>query len=167
MPVHDRETRGCLDNGDRGLRMSDSAARSEALVREYLAGLVEGDVDRSLLAADFVSHLPSTMGTEGLTVDQRESAVRLYRSACPDLSVEYEVIVATADTVVATLAMSGTHRGEPLPVDGRLERMVDPDGATIDLQGVAIFSVEDGSIARVDNYVDKLQLLDQLDVIPS
>lgn len=147
--------------------MSDSAAESEALVREYLAGLVEADVDRSLVAEGFVSHLPSTMGGDGLTVDQRESAVRHYREACPDLSFEYEVVVATADTVVVTLGMSGTHRGEPLPVDGRLEGTVEPDGVTIDLQGVAVFSIEDGSIARVDNYVDKLQLLDQLDVLPS
>lgn len=90
----------------------------------------------------------------------------VYHEAFPDLGVDTEEVIAAGEKVVVRVRLTGTHEGAEFDVDGRLARTADPSGREIDVVGVGIFHVEDGVITEVQWFVDKLQLLNQLDILP-
>lgn len=71
-------------------------------------------------------------------------------------------MVASDETVVVRVRLTGTHDGRELTPDTRLDYHAEASGEEIDVVGVAIFTVLDGVITEVQWFVDKLQLLAQL-----
>lgn len=143
-----------------------TADENVRLVREYLEGIDENSFDGELVSDDFVAHVPATLGGDGYTFAERTAVYALYHEAFPDLDVAVEDVIATDERVVVRVRLTGTHDGADVGLDARLDRRVEATGDEIDVVAAGIFRVEDGSITEVQWFVDKLQLLTQLGVLP-
>jgi predicted ester cyclase len=97
----------------------------------------------------------------GTKIEGREgwlqAFVRPLLKGFPDLRVEPEFIVAENDMVVVRWRGMGTHTGE--------FRGVAPTGNVINIVGVAIYRVEDGTIVEGWSQADTLALLTQIGAI--
>ena len=109
-----------------------------------------------LLAPEYINHTPSTPnpppGPRGL-----KPIVQAMRRAFPDLHYQIEDIIATDDTVVMRVKMTGTHRGElfGLPATGR----------SISVEQINIEHIRDGRIFEHWRVTDELTLMRQLGVV--
>jgi predicted ester cyclase len=92
-------------------------------------------------------------GPEGF----KRTAARL-RTACPDLQLSIEFMVAEADMVVARWTIRGTQKGPLGPIS--------PTGKPVEFAGVNIFRIASGKIVEIWNHRDDLLLYQQLGVIP-
>lgn len=139
--------------------------RRDALVRTYLETVYgTGSADASLVSDDFRAYIGHT--DDGWTFPERQAVLEIYHEAFPDLSVDVQETIVAGETVVARIRLTGTHTGRAFNVDGRLDRTVEPAGATVDVVSAGIFRVADGRITEVQWFSDKLALLDQLDAAP-
>lgn len=108
---------------------------------------------RAILTADI-----DFRGSIGLHVSGHDGFLgymQTIRDAFPDFYNHIEEIVATDDRAVARLTYSGTHEGELLgrPATGR----------RIEYAGVAMFTMDDGRIAKVWVLGDLWGLMQQLE----
>lgn len=114
---------------------------AKTLIRQYYAELWnrwDAAAIDELIAPDI-----EFRGSIGQTVRGREEFrgyVERIRAAFPDFHNEIEELIAEGDRVVARLAYTGTHRG---PLFG-----IPATGKRIQYDGIAIFTIRDGRIAR-------------------
>lgn len=108
------------------------------------------------IAEDFVGYDPSlpepVRGPEGV----RETA-ELFQSAFPDAGVEIEQLVAEDDLLAIHRTLTGTHEGEFMGIE--------PTGAEVEVEGMAIYRLEDGKTVEEWQVVDMFGLLVQLGVV--
>lgn len=142
-----------------------TADENVRLVREYLDGIDENRYNGELVSDDFVAHVPATLGGDGYTFAERKAVYGLYHEAFPDLDVDVVEVIATGAKVVVRVRLTGTHDGAEFGLDARLDQRVEPTGNEINVTGVGIFTVEDGSITAIHWFVDKLQILAQLGIL--
>ena len=83
-------------------------------------------------------------------------------AAFPDATVALDRFVASADRLVAEGTMRGTHSG--VLRLGALE--LAPTARAIVVRFAALFAFADGAVAREHVYYDRLELLQQLGVVP-
>lgn len=108
------------------------------------------------VADDFVGHDPAlpepVQGPEGV----RETA-ELFQAAFPDASVEIEQLVGEGDRLAIHRTLRGTHEGDFMGIE--------PTGAEVEVEGMAIYRLEDRQIVEEWQVIDMLGLLVQLGVV--
>ena len=111
-----------------------------------------------LVASDVVDHnaviFMQPQGPGGV-----EAGIRMLLAGFPDLRIAIHDLIGEADTVVARLTVSGTNLGEyrglPQPTNQRFE-----------MEAVAIFRLEHGTVAEIHGTADRLGMLVQLGILP-
>ena len=132
----------------------------EATMRRLYELISAGDIDGfgEHLAEGFVDHDE----TPGFEPDKEgvKQALRMYRTAFPDLRMEAEDVLVSGDKVVARVRVTGTHQGEfaGMPATGR--------SADVRLIDVIRFG-EDGLARERWGLFDALGLMQQLGAIPA
>jgi steroid delta-isomerase-like uncharacterized protein len=135
---------------------TSAADGNAAIARRYFEEVWNrGNLDAldELLAPGYVNHTPSTPnpapGPQGL-----KPIVRAMREAFPDLHYEIADVIATPDSVVLRVVMTGTHRGDlfGLPATGR----------RVSVDQVNIERIENGRIVEHWRVTDELKLMRQL-----
>jgi steroid delta-isomerase-like uncharacterized protein len=142
--------------GEREERIS----HNEKLARRYFEEVWnrgEVAVLDELLAPNYINHTPSTPnpapGPDGL-----EPIVLAIRRAFPDLHYEIKDVIATEDSVVIRVVMTGTHRGDLFGLP--------PTGRRVQVDQINIERIRDGRIAEHWRVTDELQLMRQLGAPP-
>lgn len=136
-----------------------STEENKALVQRMLHMFVSGDVSTldQFITPNWVNHdpsLPPLQGYEGF-----KQLVMLFRSAFPDMQVEFEDMLAEGDKVAGRFRLRGTNTGS--------FRGIPPTGKAVDITATGIIRVVDGKVT--DNWVnvDALGLMQQLGVVPT
>jgi steroid delta-isomerase-like uncharacterized protein len=134
----------------------DHEATMRRLYELISAGDIDGFGDR--LAEGFVDHDE----TPGFEPDKEgvKQALRMYRTAFPDLRMRAEDVLVSGDKAVARVRVTGTHQGEfaGMPATGR--------SADVRLIDVIRFG-EDGLARERWGIFDALGLMQQLGAIPA
>jgi predicted ester cyclase len=145
-----------------GIGGSDELEANREIGRRVLVEMWGGgdlDLADELYAPDYVDHV--SRGPEPETVSGAEGikqAVRLFRSAFPDLRYTVEDTIAERDLVMARFSARGTHRGEFLGAK--------PTGEVIGYTGTDINRIVDGRIVESWVHYDALGLLQQVGLVP-
>ena len=131
-----------------------------ATMRQMYELLSVGDIDGfgDLVAEDFVEH-DETPGLEP-TKEGVKQLFHMYRAAFPDLRMEPEDILVSADKVVARVRGTGTHQGELMGIPAT--------GKTVDVQLIDIIRFGDDGLAHEHwGVFDALAMMQQLGVVPA
>jgi steroid delta-isomerase-like uncharacterized protein len=111
-----------------------------------------------LLAPNYVNHTPSTPnpppGPDGL-----KPIVLAMRRAFPDLHYEIKDVIATENSVVIRVVMTGTHRGDLFGLA--------PTRRRVEVDQINIEHIRDGRIVEHWRVTDELKLMRQLNSAPS
>ncbi|WP_458207929.1 ester cyclase [Haladaptatus sp. NG-SE-30] len=109
-----------------------------------------------IFAEDFIVHFHG--GREELHgLDEYLDYLEEFYEAFPDLTINFEEMVAEDDMVTVRYTGSGTHEGE--------YQGIEPTGRTVDVSGMRIVRVADGEIVEVWGQRDDLGMLDQLGIV--
>jgi steroid delta-isomerase-like uncharacterized protein len=143
--------------------MSESE-QTLAVVRQVFAAFAAHDRDafRALLHPDVVLHVgggPATITGADAVV----AAVSVTVQAIPDLRITVISTFAQGPHAAAEVVREGTHSGTAVLPNGT---PVPPSGRAVRLPECLMFTVRDGKIARMAPYVDMLDTLRQLGVLP-
>lgn len=130
---------------------------NERLVREHFDRVWNrGEVDTDNLADEY--RVQTRLGThEEHTLEEFRDLVASARDAVPDLHKEIDETVATAEKVVVRYTMTGTQEGEL--------KGIPPTGEEIEVAGVVIYRIEDGTIAEAWLIANFLRAFRQLGVV--
>lgn len=136
--------------------MTDTVTQTEQVVRDFVAW-ENGDSSK----ADVVSESLDAYnpGLDGGEVHDREryaAYLRAGRSAFPDMQIAIEEMVASGETVMAEVRITGTHEGE--------FKGLPPTGREVDIRGMGKFVIEDGTVEACRLYYDTQEMADQLGV---
>lgn len=130
---------------------------NERLVREHFDQVWnQGEFDTDHLADDY--RVQTRLGThDDHTLEEFQDLVAAARNAVPDLHKEIEETITTDEKVVVRYTMTGTQEGEL--------KGIPPTGEEIELAGVAIYRLEDGTIKEEWIIANFLRAFKQLGVI--
>ena len=137
-----------------------SAEESKAIVRRFWDVWEEGNIDLvdELLAPDYINHTPASpdqpTGPEGV-----KGVVTMFRSAIPNLRVVVEDMIAEGDKVAVRYTLEGTHEGELFGIP--------PTGQRLSIKSIAVERVSDGKIREHWRVTDRLDMMQQLGMIPA
>jgi len=112
----------------------------------------------ALLTSDAVLRDSSDAVVEGPTAIVE--AIRPMLVAFPDLEVEVVSLFTSGDRAVAELVRTGTHTG---PLRGP-EMEIPPTGRTARMPEAILFRVRDGRVSELRAYVDRLHVLQELEI---
>jgi steroid delta-isomerase-like uncharacterized protein len=133
-----------------------TADDNRELVRRYLKAFNDRDHETlsELLADDVVEHgvHEELHGPEEI-IDFLQS----YFDTFPDYSGSTDAMIAEGETVAVRYSAAGTHSGE--------YQDVEPTGKTAEWSGMAMYRIEDDSIAEIWLEEDRLGLLEQLEAV--
>jgi steroid delta-isomerase-like uncharacterized protein len=142
--------------------MSESTTERdhETVVRRYVEeGYNEKDpaVLRETMTEDVVVH--GLFGVDGPVegIEAYGEYAATLMGAFPDVVGEIHDVVATDDRVMARWTIAGTHEGELFGIE--------PTGESIEVEGLALFRMEDGRIAEKRYRQDDLGMLEQLGLV--
>ena len=121
------------------------------IVRRYFEAWAHGDSDAiaDLLTDDYCGHVHTLVGTETRHVDELAEVLRGHRDAFEWTEFDVRDVVAADGRLAARVAMRTRHR---------------ETGREGEIEGLAIFSLEDGRIAEEWSSWDYLGLADQLGI---
>jgi steroid delta-isomerase-like uncharacterized protein len=134
------------------------SADNEQLVRRFFEEFCNGRVSEvadEIIAEDYVSHgpqAPPALGPDGV-----RARVGVYQDTL-DGHWDVRELYTAADHVIARWIGRGTHNGELMGVA--------PTGASIEVDAISIFRIEDGKIAEEWTVWDALGLLQQVGAVP-
>ena len=139
-----------------------STEENKALLRRSVEEVfsAQGDLDVAdeIYAPNYVGHNPldpeDVRGPEGA----KEQA-RMYRSAFPDVRLNFEEQVAEGDRVVTRWIGSGTHQGEMMGIA--------PTGNQIRVDGITISRIQEGKVVEDWELFNALGLMQQLGAVPT
>lgn len=103
-------------------------------------------------ADDVVSH-----GSDADDLDDFKALLEGWYDAFPDLTHTIEDLVEEGDKVAFRFTVTGTHE--------RTFQNIDPTGKEIEMEGMAIYRVDDGQIVEQWVTEDALALYQQLDAV--
>lgn len=142
--------------------MSESTTERdhEATVRRYIEeGYNEKDPAalRETMTEDVVVH--GLLGTDGPVegIEAYGEYAATLMGAFPDVTGEIHEMIVSGDRVTARWTIAGTHEGELFGIE--------PTGESIEVEGLALFRMEDGRIAEKRYRQDDLGLLEQLGLV--
>lgn len=138
--------------------MSTTESKNKELAQELPQAIInEGNLD--LIDEHFTvgyvgrhSAIPEPFDRGGL-----KEAITMFRTAFPDLELQFEDVIVDDEKVVRRDRATGTHEG---PFMG-----IEPTGKEIVIQGIHIHRIEDGRIAETWSQGDNLGAMQQLGVI--
>src|SRR6516165_4495670 len=144
--------------------MSESE-QTLAVVHQVFAAFAAHDLRafRDLLHPDVVLQVgggPATITGADAVV----AAVSVTTQAIPDLRVTVTSAFAQGPVAAAEVVREGTHTGAAVLPDGT---PVPPSGRAVRLPERVVFRVHDGKVVRMAPYVDMLDSLRQLGVLPA
>ena len=141
--------------------MSDESAANKEMVRRlYIEGLRDGNlgVVDEVVAPDVVTHNPIILDAP-TGPDSIRGGIKMLRDAFSDIDVEVLDLLAEDDRVAIFLMLSGVNTG-----DYRRGGATNKRGS---LRAFFIWRVENGRLAENWGVADRLDLLQQLGMIPS
>src|SRR5262245_29488269 len=136
-----------------------------AVVRRVFAAFAAHDVRafRALLHPEVVLQVGG--GPASITgADAVVAAVSVTLQAIPDLRITVTSVFAQGPLAAAEVVREGTHTGATVLPDGT---PVPPSGRAVRLPECLVFRVGDGKVVRMSPYVDMLDTLRQLGVLPA
>lgn len=138
---------------------ADTLAANERLVEEMVGAIWSADGSPEAIdeyfAPDVVVHEP------GETIRGRETYKAMeqgLREGMPDLDGRLEFTVCQDDLVTSYYTASGTNTGELWGME--------PTGESSEINGVAIYRIEDGQVAECWHQYDRLGMFQQLGIVP-
>jgi steroid delta-isomerase-like uncharacterized protein len=137
-----------------------STEENKAIVRRWFEEVINHKrVDRAgeLVTQDYVDHGALPGQAPGLEGAKQKWA--MYIAAVPDLHGTVEDMLAEGDEVAARWTAEGTHQGELLGVPAT--------GKRFRFTGISICRLAEGKMAEQFEQWDRLDLMQQLGVIPS
>jgi len=137
-----------------------STEENKAIVRRWFEEVINQQrVDRAgeLVTQAYVDHGALPGQAPGLEGAKQKWA--MYIAAVPDLHGTVEDMLAEGDEVAARWTAEGTHQGELLGVPGT--------GKRFRFTGISICRLAGGKMAEQFEQWDRLDLMQQLGVIPS
>ena len=92
--------------------------------------------------------------------------ISVWRTAFPDIRYSIDAIVGSDDLIMCEVTVSGTHRGDFLPVAYLHSRILPPNGRKFVVSQIHRFRLEEGKI--VEHFVvrDDLRMFRQLGHLP-
>jgi len=137
-----------------------SIQESKAIVRRFAEEILnEKKLDRAdeIMAQDYIDH--GAMPGQAAGLQGFKSKGSMWAAAVPDLRVRTEDMFAEGDRVAVRWTAEGTQSGNLLgiPASGRSFRF----------KGMSIFRIAAGKIAEQWEEWDKLDLMQQLGVVPA
>ena len=142
--------------------MSESTTEGdhEAVVRRYIEeGYNEKDpaVLRETMTEDVVVH--GLIGVDGPVegIDAYGEYAATMMGAFPDVTGEIHEIIVSGDRVTGRWTIAGTHEGDLFGIE--------PTGESIEIEGIALFRMEDGRIAEKRYRQDDLGMLEGLGAV--
>src|SRR5262249_15421637 len=135
-----------------------------AVVRQVFAAFAAHDLRafRDLLHPDVVLQVGGSPAT-ATGADAVVAAVAATVQAIPDLRVTVTSAFAQGPLAAAEVVREGTHTGAAVLPDGT---PVPPSGRAVRLPECLVFTVRGGKVVRMAPYVDMLDTLRQLGVLP-
>lgn len=140
--------------------MATTAQENKDVVRKYIEDAwneVALDLVDELVAAEAPHHDP-TLSERPDGPAGRKQSIQVYHTACPDVHVSIEEMVAENDLVAVRWTGRGTHDGELMGIE--------PTGTEIKITGMSINRVEEGQIAETWEVYDALGMLQQIGAVP-
>jgi steroid delta-isomerase-like uncharacterized protein len=137
-----------------------STEENKAIVRRWFEEVINQQrVDRAgeLVTQDYVDHGALPGQAPGLEGAKQKWA--MYIAAVPDLHGTVEDMLAEGDEVAARWTAEGTHQGELLGVPAT--------GKRFRFTGISICRLAEGKMAEQFEQWDRLDLMQQLGVIPT
>lgn len=136
-----------------------SASENKALVRRlFEQGMNDGkaEIFNECVAPNFVNHdLPGPIpGPEGFL-----QSFGMFEAAFPDLQVHLDEVLAEDDKVITRSHWTGTHKGDFMGVPA--------SGASVEVNFIDIWRIEDGLLAESWVRMDLLGLMPQIGAVPS
>lgn len=130
----------------------------QELVQQMVEAWTSGNMDLldEIYHSDSVEHWSDTTFRG---IGKIKEAEAKYRRAFPDYTMELKKMIDGGDHVAHYWEINGTHQGE---FNG-----IPPTEKEITYQGMAIHRIEDEQIVESWWMTDRLQLLRDLDVVPS
>ena len=137
---------------------SDEQGQNERVAQVIADVWSSGDVDAldEILDEDIVAHIPG-MPEPVRGREAYKDTVRGYHAAFPDFTAEIHDVIAKGDNVVQHYTVQGTHEGNLMGIE--------PTGNTVEVSGIAIARVEDGTVVEETNIGDMLGMFQQLGVV--
>lgn len=134
--------------------MATSETENKRLIERALQAWDEWDMQvvEAVHAEDVVSH-----GSDADSLDDFKALLADWYDAFPDLTHTIEDLVAEGDKVAFRFTVTGTHEG--------MFQGIDPTGEEIEMDGMAVYRVEDGQIVEQLMTGDALALYHQLDAV--
>jgi steroid delta-isomerase-like uncharacterized protein len=115
-----------------------------------------GEFDTDVLAEDYRVH--TNLGShETHTLEEFQAFVTSVREAVPDLRKEPDDVFATDEKVTIRYTMTGTQQGEFKGIPATDE--------AVEINSIAIYRVEDGTLAEAWIVPDFLRALKQIGVV--
>lgn len=129
---------------------------AKAVVKSYLKAFNDRDHEalEEYLAADAVEH---GVHEKLIGADEIIEYLDAHFQAFPDYAGSTQQMIAEDDMVAVRYSASGTHTGE--------YKNVEPTGHDAIWSGIAMYRVEDGQVAEVWVEEDRLELLEQLELV--
>jgi steroid delta-isomerase-like uncharacterized protein len=146
--------------GKMALRTASKAKSTAEVTRSYFDALSRRDVDA--MAAHYAPGGGGPIhGLVELRIDEnyRDWFGNLFR-AFPDWNFEVLNLIAEDDKAAVEWRARGTFNGS-----ARFEGM-EPNGASVDVQGCDMVTVQDGKIVRIDAYSSGTEIARQLGALP-
>ena len=134
--------------------------RNKATVAAFLAGTHSADIqdveviDRTVVPHILCHGFPGFPGGEFSDRESYKAFFRIFRQSFSDMTFETTRLIATEDFVSAHWEIWATHSG---PFQG-----IEPDGARVVFDGVALYRMENGLIAETWLTINQPLLLSQL-----
>jgi len=114
---------------------------------------------REFLTPDFVRHDITKLFPDRFGINAVDEHMSGWLAAVPDLQVDAVDVVAEGDRVCIRYIAYGTHTGTLLGQAGT--------GKPIKVDGINIYRLVDGKIAETWQFMDALNLLRQIGLLPS
>lgn len=138
--------------------MSTTESKNKELAQELPQAIInEGNLD--LIDEHFTvgyvgrhSAIPEPFDRGGL-----KEAITMFRTAFPDLELQFEDVIVDDEKVVRRDRATGTHEGEFMGIE--------PTGTRVEIPGIDIVRFEDGKVAEEWYQADMMGLMLQLGVI--
>lgn len=118
-----------------------------------------GNLDRidDIFAEDYVEHNPA-LPTEVRGRDGMREKVEMFQAAFSNSDGTTEAIIAEGNMVADRHRFRATHDGAFMDMS--------PTGNEIDVEGMAIYRIEDGKVAEMWTQADVMGMMEQLGVFP-
>ena len=140
---------------------SNDTTDDTQLVRRWFDDLFnqgELDVADEILADDVGYHGPQSLSPRDVTgPEDVKSYVETYQTAFPDLWYTVEEVTATDGEVLVRWSAMGTHENDLFGIE--------PTGEGFTVDGIDVFTVEDGEITQVYAHWDTLKMVQELGVV--